>query len=496
MKKIILFLAVVGLFGGNQLHGMELRGHQESAIDSDFEDEGEDDFLNLSAFSVDNTTVARSFFDEDDVPMNGRFRKSAGRRVVSGELEDIERRESTLIDLCDDVIQDGIFERRVLTLLGLCEDVILDGIFLFLDVNSVLCVGLVNHDLRKLALYALRLKKLNLDIHRWEFVRYEVERVDRSTLMGLNDKSRLAYKRMLTKSHGRNRSPRYVDDLGLSRRAFASYKKENRRLKRASKSEENTGSKASFRRPKVFLEDRLCVVRNHFDSISLICDLSTPNGYVPIGRLLGKKIVALTLTIRPNHCERYHLGRLAQKLPVLTALTLYTAALPGNEKISDKDLEFVASNVLPCLSSLEKLSINFKGHREVTDTGVMAIARSIRPLTKLWRMNVDLCGTGVTDVGLRAYSESLKVLQQLQYLALNLEGCKLISNDGLIAYCSTFTELPALRLVYLSTGDCPGIDKRGVATCNDILERLSAVSTGWMSLRKGLPTQAALDEIS
>eukprot|EP01017_Pseudomicrothorax_dubius_P035777 TRINITY_DN5060_c0_g1_i2.p1 TRINITY_DN5060_c0_g1~~TRINITY_DN5060_c0_g1_i2.p1 ORF type:complete len:176 (+),score=17.84 TRINITY_DN5060_c0_g1_i2:643-1170(+) len=110
-------------------------------------------------------------------------------------------------------------------------------------------------------------------------------------------------------------------------------------------------------------------------------------------------------------------------LPSLSRLQLCLPQ-PQDHKpsITDKTMSSL-SIMLSSLINLSHLDLNLSKNWRITNSGVIEVSRGLAQLTHLTSFQMNLRGTGISDVGLSHLMEAIQSLQHLSLLNLNLSRC-------------------------------------------------------------------------
>jgi len=101
------------------------------------------------------------------------------------------------------------------------------------------------------------------------------------------------------------------------------------------------------------------------------------------------------------------------------------------------------------LKNLKSLYLIFPGFVNVTDEELNALCTSLRNLENLSYLKLNLSHSKIKDLGIQSLEQTLPLLKNLDYLALNLDNCEGISNSVMTKFVSSLNQLKYLSSLVL-----------------------------------------------
>jgi len=131
----------------------------------------------------------------------------------------------------------------------------------------------------------------------------------------------------------------------------------------------------------------------------------------------------------------------------------------SGSNISDASLNSIADG-FSVLNSLKSISLCFKACRKIIGTGLCNISTSLGNYTKLISLTLDFnCCKGImnTDAKLSEIGNSLRTITSLQNCAINFGGCAGVTDTGICALIQGLKMHISLQNLTLDFTSCPDI---------------------------------------
>eukprot|EP01017_Pseudomicrothorax_dubius_P034464 TRINITY_DN4728_c0_g1_i4.p1 TRINITY_DN4728_c0_g1~~TRINITY_DN4728_c0_g1_i4.p1 ORF type:complete len:210 (-),score=25.13 TRINITY_DN4728_c0_g1_i4:11-640(-) len=156
---------------------------------------------------------------------------------------------------------------------------------------------------------------------------------------------------------------------------------------------------------------------------------------------------------------------LLNTLKTLQTLTAFTLDLSNSKSVSDTD-SYNIVDTISYLPSLEQLTLGFGSCIFFRDRALKKLSTHLQSHKLIWKLQLFLWGTKVTDEGIKSLAKAIQNLHQIRVFNLTL-GATSISDQGVAYLATSLNTSHRLSQLYLGFSGCRLIGDRGVEElCN------------------------------
>jgi len=149
-----------------------------------------------------------------------------------------------------------------------------------------------------------------------------------------------------------------------------------------------------------------------------------------------------------------------------------TLSFGGYKRMNNQGLECFSHAFGGLVSSLKKLSLNFRGCADISNGGLKHLMREINTLKDLQSLKILFPQCNIMDEELETLSKGLLGLNNLENLSFNFSYCKKLGNQGVKSLSKVLPELDSLKQLNFGFSNC-ATDREGLKELDQSIRKIN-----------------------